>query len=64
MLHELPDSPETVWIMTTGYPSYMQHPIVCERCNDELDPDEVYEDENYEHLCKWCLCRLHKKAGE
>lgn len=54
--------PEIEWAHRTGYPSWNQPKIyVCEKCGDEVEPDECYEDENYERLCEHCLLKLHRK---
>lgn len=61
-MYDLPDHPDIAETMRTGYPSHMQGKLECDRCGDEISPDEAYEDDNYETLCKWCLCDRHKKT--
>lgn len=32
----------------------------CDKCGSELDTDDIYSDDEYEHLCEECLCELHR----
>lgn len=58
MLRDL-EHPEVTWALETGYTSYNQpREIRCERCGDIIE-DEIFEDEDYEILCKDCLLDLH-----
>lgn len=34
---------------------------VCDRCEEYIDTDQIYKDEDYEELCKECLLELHEK---
>ena len=53
--------PEITWIEQTGYPSWNQpEDLYCDNCGEVID-EEVYEDENNEHLCLDCLLKLHLK---
>lgn len=63
MIMNVPDHPDIVSAMRTGYPSWV-HPVsyVCENCGDELEFDKCYEDETYEYLCEHCLLKLHRKG--
>ena len=62
-MYTIRDHPEIRWAELTGYPSYNQEEFYkCDRCHDELNPDEVYEDESYGCLCSSCLLRLHEKV--
>lgn len=57
------DHPEILTAMATGYPSWNQpEEFFCECCGDGLD-GAMYFDEEYEHLCKSCLLRLHEHRG-
>jgi len=33
----------------------------CDMCDDALDTDDMYEDEEYEDLCPDCLRKIHAK---
>ena len=35
--------------------------IRCDRCHEELDPDDIFEDDAYENLCFDCLVETHRK---
>ena len=57
------EHPEIEWVNRTGYPSWNQPQYYeCERCHEELSFEDIFEDEDYEMLCKDCLCELHQKA--
>lgn len=58
----LPDHPEIVMAMKTGYPSWNQpsdKPIYCEECGKEITHSDIYCDEYHKHLCKDCLLFFH-----
>lgn len=56
------DHPDIEWAQRTGYPSWNQpNPYVCEKCGEEIEFNECYEDENHEVLCDFCLLNLHRK---
>ena len=58
----IPDHPEIVSAMRTGYPSWNQpESIYCGECGECLDDEDVYESYGHEFLCKDCLLTLHKK---
>lgn len=58
---DIPDHPDIDMAIKTGYPSWNQpEEINCDYCGDAIDC-EVYEDENHETLCLYCLLRLHLK---
>lgn len=59
----LREHPEIEIAMRTGYGFYNQPKYyLCEICNDELNFDECYEDEEHDCLCEFCLCKLHQKV--
>lgn len=61
MYEQLGDHPDIESIERTGYPRWAQPEIIyCDKCGDEID-GTVYEDDEYETLCKSCLLLLHKK---
>lgn len=64
MVHlELRDHPDIESALRTGYGLYHQpEDYTCEICNDELNFNECYEDEDHDCLCEFCLCKLHRKA--
>lgn len=54
--------PEITWAEQTGYPSFNQPTsIYCCDCGNEITDETIYEDDNYEFLCEYCLKRLHRK---
>lgn len=56
-----PDHPDIAWILRTGYEKWRQPTeLRCHCCGDEIEGD-VYEDEDYEILCEYCLRKNHKK---
>ena len=60
---ELREHPDIESALRTGYGLYNQPKYYsCEICNDELNFDECYEDEEHEVLCEFCLCKLHQKV--
>lgn len=62
MFETIPDHPEIVSAMRTGYPTWNQpESHYCEECGKCLDDEEVYECCGYEFLCLECLCATHKK---
>ena len=62
MMMHIPDHPEIVSAMRTGYPTWNQpQSIHCGECGKNLDGETVYEDRYYEHLCADCLLMLHEK---
>ena len=32
----------------------------CDKCGEEICDDTVYTDENYDHLCEYCLKEEHE----
>ena len=36
----------------------------CDRCGEEVDPEELYEDNGGEQLCVDCILKEYKKVGE
>lgn len=62
MWRDLPDHPDIAETMRSGYPHCPQEDLLeCEYCGRSLWDDEVFEDQDYEHLCWECLRTLHKK---
>lgn len=62
MPNNIPDHPDIVAILLTGYPMWSQpEPIYCCECGKDLDDETVYEDRYHEYLCLDCLKRLHEK---
>lgn len=60
-MFRVPDHPEITWAERTGHPSWNQpKEIRCDYCSEELWEDEVFQDEQYAHLCKDCLLSLHR----
>lgn len=61
-MFNIPDHPEIECAMRTGYPSWGQ-PVTyfCEVCGEEVEFNECYEDDQHEHLCEYCLLKLHRK---
>lgn len=60
---DLREHPDIAWAHRTGYPSWGQPTYyVCEECGEEIEFDEIYEDENHERLCEYCLLKLHRKV--
>ncbi len=54
------EHPDITRIRRTGYPSdYQDEQVCCDRCGEECGT--VYEDEQYENLCEYCLLHLHRK---
>jgi formylmethanofuran dehydrogenase subunit E len=62
MRQDVPDHPDIVAAMKTGYPRQHKEELYleCDCCGETLYEDEVYEDEQYEHLCERCLHKLHR----
>lgn len=59
----LRDHPDVESALRTGYPLGSQPDYyICDICHDELNLDECYEDEDYDCLCEFCLCKLHQKV--
>ena len=59
MYLEHPDITET---LKNGYTSWNRPEYYyCNKCGEELNPEEVYEDFGYDYLCEDCLLSLHKK---
>ena len=57
----LRDHPEIEWIEITGYPSFAQpDDYYCSNCGTYID-GVVYEDNENEYLCEYCLLKLHDK---
>lgn len=58
----VPDHPDIVSAMRTGYGVYNQpKSVYCEECGKCLDDEDEYEDATHEYLCEECLLSLHKK---
>lgn len=55
------EHPDITHVLQTGRSPWESEQSRCERCGDELGED-VYDDLDYEYLCKDCLLELHKKA--
>lgn len=59
----IPDHPDIASAMATGYPSWNQPKShYCDRCGRCLDDETIYEDDDYEYLCEYCLESLHEKS--
>lgn len=60
---ELSDHPDIESLILTGYSRGSQpQPHYCELCECELDKNKnVYEDDYYEYLCRFCLLLIHRK---
>ena len=57
----IPDHPEIVSAMLTGYGTMSQpESLYCEFCDNCLDDEEVYYDNEHDFLCKKCLLLLHE----
>ena len=62
MIMDIPDHPDIVSAMRTGYGRFNQpKSYYCEECGKCLDNEEIYETDTYEFLCESCLIVLHKK---
>lgn len=61
----IPDHPDIVSAMKTGYPSWNQpdesRPY-CEECGECLEDEDLYYDESHNCLCRKCLLFLHEKS--
>lgn len=55
------EHPDITRAMQNGYPDD-DDVYYCEVCEQEVDPDDLYEDEQYEVLCKHCLLNLHARG--
>lgn len=55
------EHPDITRVMQNGYPDD-DDVYYCEICEREVDPDDMYEDEQCEVLCKHCLLNLHAKG--
>lgn len=62
MIVNIPDHPDIVSAMRTGYPTWNQPKShYCEECGECLDDETVYEDNMHDYLCRACLLTLHEK---
>ena len=65
-LYRFPDHPDIASALKTGYPRDEQpdereFPIVCGYCDKRINDETQYRDDEYEYLCKDCLCELHER---
>lgn len=60
---DLPDHPDIVSAMRTGYPRGHDDDDmdeICADCGNPIDYDDVYEDDD-DTLCRYCLLSRYKK---